>query len=83
VAIRYIFWSFWYIFSRFGILYQEKAGNPDQKKGGYLIRGKTHKNVFFALKKGELRFFVGIQIPERQNVDVEIQTTKIYILYLS
>jgi hypothetical protein len=24
----YIFWSFWYIFSRIGILYQEKSGNP-------------------------------------------------------
>jgi hypothetical protein len=22
------FWSIWYIFSRFGMLYQEKSGNP-------------------------------------------------------
>jgi hypothetical protein len=34
MAIWYILWSFgnsvviWYIFQRFGILYQEKSGNP-------------------------------------------------------
>jgi hypothetical protein len=28
VAIGYILWSFWCIFSRFGMLYQEKSGNP-------------------------------------------------------
>jgi hypothetical protein len=27
-AILYILWPFWYIFSRFGTLYQEKSGNP-------------------------------------------------------
>jgi hypothetical protein len=30
IAFWYILWSYiWYIFLRFGILYQEKSGNPD------------------------------------------------------
>jgi hypothetical protein len=28
VAISYIFWPFWYIFYRFGMLCHEKSGNP-------------------------------------------------------
>jgi hypothetical protein len=29
VPFWFILWSFWYIFTRFGILYQEQSGNPD------------------------------------------------------
>jgi hypothetical protein len=28
MAILYILWSFWYIFYSFGVLYQEKSGDP-------------------------------------------------------
>jgi hypothetical protein len=38
MAIWYILWlHICYIFSRFGMLYQEKSGNPDQKDGGFVI----------------------------------------------
>jgi hypothetical protein len=33
IAIRYIFVVFWYIFTRFGMLCQEKSGNP----GMYIV----------------------------------------------
>jgi hypothetical protein len=32
VAIWYILWSFGTIFSRFGMLYQEKSGNPGSER---------------------------------------------------
>jgi hypothetical protein len=29
----YILWTFWYTFSRFGMLYQEKSGNSESETG--------------------------------------------------
>jgi hypothetical protein len=48
-----ILWQFWYIFSRFRLLHEEKSGNPDCcKNGSPMLKTWSAKNRFrLALKK--------------------------------
>jgi hypothetical protein len=65
IARRYILWPFgiflaiWYIFSRFGMLYKEKSGNPD-----FLflrLHSKKRRNSFVGYKKNTLPSFLGFE----------------------
>jgi hypothetical protein len=50
MSIWYILWPFWYMFSRFGQLYQEKYGNPG--------RGSSERNVMAVLTTSPLWIMV-------------------------
>jgi hypothetical protein len=56
-------WQFWYIFSRFGFLYQEKSGNPgggqEKLEKGAEEQGDQIGRFFanWATFKGRWRFF--------------------------
>jgi hypothetical protein len=50
MVISYILWSFWYILSMVGMLYQEKSGNPETnwpktQSGKTRVLAKTPKRI--------------------------------------
>jgi hypothetical protein len=66
----------WYIFPRFGILYQEKSGNPGENEGS----GKCGKNLPMAVYiclHIESRKYVAQQIPLRAKNYQLIKITKL------
>jgi hypothetical protein len=76
MATWYILWSFWYIFPRFGILYQEKSGNP----AGSLFSGSL---LYFFLrslgkppmqKNPKTHFWCGSGLPDGRHICVPKNT---------
>jgi hypothetical protein len=54
-SIWYILWPFWYIYySRYGMVYQEKSGNPESKVQIHSVlgmnRGKQSDSLPFTLR---------------------------------
>jgi Ni/Co efflux regulator RcnB len=57
----------WYIFRRFGMLHQEKSGNPAQKKLFFLLAGAdSRRNSSSAHKAFDSQIFFLVKIPAQR-----------------